>query len=324
MSGRRILLTGGAGFIGSNLLDALVACGDQVTVVDNFNSYYDPATKWANLEAHRGNPAVNVIEGDICDDGLWASLDADAGWDALLHIAARAGVRPSLEHPLLYVRCNVGGTASALRWACSGRSPIPFVFASSSSVYGDDNVPPYSEQGALPAPVSPYGSSKLAAEALVRGWASCHGLPVAILRFFTVYGPRQRPDLAIHKFAKLILAGQPIPVFGDGTSARDYTHISDIVAGVLGALERLLAGSLPHKLYNLGSDHSVSLDEMIATIEQVLGRSAQTQRLPMQRGDVRQTWADLSRSRAELGYSPKVQFAEGVADFVRWLRTAQN
>jgi UDP-glucuronate 4-epimerase len=172
--------------------------------------------------------------------------------------------------------------------------------------------------------VSPYGSSKLAAEALVRGWASCHGLPIAILRFFTVYGPRQRPDLAIHKFSRLILEGQPIPVFGDGTSARDYTHISDIVAGVLSTLERLLGGSLLHPIYNLGSDNSVTLDEMIATIEEVLGRSAQTQRLPMQPGDVRQTWADLSRSRAELGYSPRVEFADGVADFVRWLRAAHN
>ena len=154
MSGRRILLTGGAGFVGSNLLDALVARGDRVTVIDNFNTYYDPAIKWANLEAHRGDPCVEVIEGDICDDGLWQALDPAAGWNAVLHVAARAGVRPSLEQPLLYVRCNVAGTAAALRWACSGATPIPFLFASSSSVYGDDNVPPYSEQGALPAPVS--------------------------------------------------------------------------------------------------------------------------------------------------------------------------
>jgi UDP-glucuronate 4-epimerase len=320
MSGRRILLTGGAGFVGSNLLDALVARGDRVTVIDNFNTYYDPAIKWANLEAHRGDPCVEVIEGDICDDGLWQALDPAAGWNAVLHVAARAGVRPSLEQPLLYVRCNVAGTAAALRWACSGATPIPFLFASSSSVYGDDNVPPYSEQGALPAPVSPYGSSKLVAEALVRGWASCHGLPVAILRFFTVYGPRQRPDLAIHKFARLIGEGQPIPVFGDGTSARDYTHVSDIVAGVLAAEERLLAGELPHQIYNLGSDRTISLHEMIEVIEGAVGRKARIDRLPMQTGDVRQTWADLERSRTELGYSPQVPFVEGVEGFVRWLR----
>jgi len=198
------------------------------------------------------------------------------------------------------------------------------LFASSSSVYGDDNVPPYSEQDALPAPVSPYGASKLAAESLLRGGSSCHDLPIAMLRFFTVYGPRQRPDLAIHKFARLIDEGRSIPVFGDGSSARDYTHVSDIVAGVCSALDRLLAGSLEHQVYNLGSDHSVSLHEMISVIEQVMGRSAQLERLPMQPGDVRQTWADLRRSRAELGYQPKVKFADGVADFVRWLRSESN
>jgi len=324
MSGRRILLTGGAGFIGSNLLDALVSVGDRVTVVDDFNDYYDPAAKWANLQAHRDNPRVEVIEADIREEGLWNGLDVGAGWNAVVHIAARAGVRPSLEQPLLYVSCNVAGTASVLRWACSGSAPIPVLFASSSSVYGDDNVPPYCEQDALPAPVSPYGISKLAAESLLRGWSSCHGLPIALLRFFTVYGRRQRPDLAIHKFARLIDRGQPIPVFGDGSSARDYTHVSDIVSGVCSALDRLLDGSLEHQVYNLGSDHSVSLHEMIAVIEQALGRSALVERLPMQPGDVLQTWADLRRSRAELGYAPQVEFADGVTDFVRWLRTQSD
>ncbi len=321
MSGRRILLTGGAGFIGSNLLDVLLEAGDQVTVVDDFNRYYAPSIKWANLAAHESNPSLRLIEADICDARLWDELDADDGWDAVIHIAARAGVRPSIEQPLLYMRTNVDGTAEALRWSCSGRRPIPFVFASSSSVYGDDNTPPYSEQGSQPSPVSPYGASKLAAEGLLRGRASTDSLPIAILRFFTVYGPRQRPDLAIHKFSRLIDSGQSIPVYGDGTSARDYTHISDLVAGVLAALERLLSGGLPHQIYNLGSDRSISLHEMIATIEEAVGKKAVIDRLPMQQGDVRRTWADLSRARAELSYAPRVEFAEGVADFVGWLRT---
>ena len=320
MSGRRILLTGGAGFIGSNLLDALLKAGDQVTVVDNFNNYYDPSTKHANIEAHQSSSSFRLIEADICDRNLWSQLDAGDGWDAVVHVAARAGVRPSIEQPLLYVRANVDGTSQVLEWACSGTKPVPVVFASSSSVYGDDNIAPYSEQGALPSPVSPYGSSKLAGESLVRGRARTDSLPIAILRFFTVYGPRQRPDLAIHKFSRRIDAGEQIPVFGDGTSARDYTHISDLVAGILSCLDRLLAGRLSHSIYNLGSDRPISLDEMIATIEQALGRKAVIERLPMQQGDVVRTWADLSRSRAELSYDPQMDFADGVADFVRWLR----
>ena len=320
MSGRRILLTGGAGFIGSTLTDALLGAGDQVTVVDDFNPYYDPATKRANVAAHLHKASFRLIEADITDPEMWQALDANEGWDALIHIAARAGVRPSIERPLLYVQTNVEGTAQALDWACSGRRPIAFLFASSSSVYGDDNTPPYAEQGSLPAPVSPYGASKLAAEGLVRGRASSHALPCAILRFFTVYGPRQRPDLAIHKFSRLIDAGQSIPVFGDGGSARDYTHITDLVAGICACLERLVGGGLPNTIYNLGSDRSISLHEMIATIEGALQRKAVIERLPMQDGDVLRTWADLSRARAELGYAPQVEFADGVADFVRWLR----
>ncbi len=320
MSGRRILLTGGAGFIGSSLLDALLAAGDEVTVVDNFNDYYDPATKRLNIAPHRDNKSLQLVEADICDQSLWQGLDSNDGWDALIHVAARAGVRPSIEQPLRYVRTNVEGTALALNWACSGRRPIPFVFASSSSVYGDANSPPYSEQNSLPAPVSPYGSSKLAAEGLLRGRAKVDSLPIAILRFFTVYGPRQRPDLAIYKFTRLIELGKSIPVFGDGTSARDYTHISDLVDGVLACLSLLLGEGLPHAIYNLGSDRSISLTEMISIIEGAVGRKARIERLPMQQGDVRCTWADLTRARRELGYEPKVDFTEGVADFVSWWR----
>ncbi|MBJ94533.1 MAG: epimerase [Rickettsiales bacterium] len=320
MAGRRLLLTGGAGFIGSHLLDALLAAGDQVTVIDNFNSYYDPAIKRSNLSRHLGGSAFELIEGDVCDPTVWESLDPDEGWRGILHIAARAGVRPSIEQPALYWQTNVEGTETALSWACSGHSTIPFLFASSSSVYGDSNIPPYAESAAHPAPVSPYGETKLAAERLLETYRLEHGLPYVVLRFFTVYGPRQRPDLAIHKFARLMDLGEPIPVFGDGSSARDYTHIDDIVIGVQLALERLLEGSLVSSVYNLGSDRSISLDEMIQTIAGAVGRAALIDRLPMQEGDVRRTWADLERSRRELGYEPKMSFADGVADFVRWLR----
>lgn len=316
--GGHTVVTGGAGFIGSTLTDALLARGERVTVVDEFNDYYDPAIKRSNLVGHHGDPRLRVVHGDVCDEATWAAIDAD-DCTALVHLAARAGVRPSLVDPALYARVNLLGTAAALRWAVSGARPVPFVFASSSSVYGDDNEVPFREDARL-APVSPYGATKAGGEELVRAWGRCWGLPQVSLRFFTVYGPRQRPDLAIHKFARLIEGGVSIPVFGDGSAARDYTHVRDTVAGVLAASDRLRAGTLRHDVYNLGSDRTVRLDAMIAAIEAAVGRPAVLERLPMQQGDVVRTWADVSRARSELGYGPSLTFAEGVADFVRWMR----
>ena len=309
----RFLVTGGAGFIGSHVVDRLVARGDDVVLIDDFNPYYDPAIKRANL-----NPAATVVEADFRDPAVWAGLDPSS-FTALLHLGARAGVRPSIADPILYSSTNLGGTMLALQWATSGPEPVPVLFASSSSIYGDANPVPYAEDAAL-VPISPYGATKAAAELLLQSHGRCFGLPGVALRFFTVYGPRQRPDLAIHKFARRIDAGLPIPVFGDGSSSRDYTHVQDLCDGILAALERLLAGTLEHAVYNLGSDAPIRLDAMIDAVAQAVGKPAILERLPMQQGDVKRTWADLSRYRDELGYAPAVEFADGLADFVAWLR----
>ncbi|MCO4770994.1 MAG: GDP-mannose 4,6-dehydratase [Deltaproteobacteria bacterium] len=314
----RILLTGGAGFIGSHVLDALVERGAQVTVVDDFNDYYSPAIKRENITAACASGRVTVVEGDIRDPDLWSDLDGS--WSAAIHLAARAGVRPSIANPALYLSANVAGTGNVFDWAARGN--IPVVYASSSSVYGDGYPVPFAEDADTLRPVSPYGASKVASETLAQTWTRMAGLRAVGLRFFTVYGPRQRPDLAIHKFAVRIAKGEVIPVFGDGSSARDYTHVTDIVAGVLATLDGMLAGTLNHTVYNLGSDRAVRLDAMIASIERAVGRSAVIDRLPDQVGDVKQTWADLSRSAKDLGYAPQISFDEGIDDFVSWLTRA--
>jgi len=313
----RILLTGGAGFIGSHVLDSLVARGHDVTVLDDFDDYYSPAIKRANIEQACASGRVTVLEGDIRDPAVWEGLDRQE-WSSVIHLAARAGVRPSIADPGLYISTNVTGTGRVLEWAAATSTPV--VYASSSSVYGDGYPVPFAEDAAPLAPVSPYGASKVSAEALAGMWSRMVGLPVVGLRFFTVYGPRQRPDLAIHKFARLIERGETIPVFGDGTSARDYTHVSDIVRGVLAAMDGLVQRTLKHPVYNLGSDRGVTLTEMIETIETAVGKPARIERLPDQLGDVKQTWADLARSAEAFGYAPQVRFADGIADFVRWMR----
>ncbi len=308
------LLTGGAGFIGSHLLEALLARSASVTVVDDFNDYYDPAVKRRNLrDATGGSDAVKVVDADIATD-VWDDLPG--GCAAVLHIAARAGVRPSFVAPDLYRRTNVEGTRKVLEFCA--REGTPLVFASSSSVYGDANTVPYREDCA-PDPRSPYARTKVDCEALLDAYRD--RVPSVALRFFTVYGPRQRPDLAIHLFARRIEDGEAIPVFGDGSMARDYTHIRDVVAGVLAATDGLLAGTLNHAVYNLGSDRAVRLDAMIAAVEQALGKTAVIDRQDVPRGDVKRTWADLTRSREDLGYGPSLSFEDGLADFVRWLRS---
>ena len=316
----RILLTGGAGFIGSSVLDALVLRGQRVTVLDEFNPYYDPQLKHENVEAAIASGLADVRNADIVDPQTWADLDPDEGWAAVIHLAARAGVRPSIQDPALYARTNVVGTTRVFDWATSGDAPIPVVYASSSSVYGDAYPVPFAEDAAPLGPVSPYGATKEACEALARTWQRMRGLPVVGLRFFTVYGPRQRPDLAIHKFARKIDAGEAIPVYGDGTSARDYTHVQDITAGVLAATDRLIDGALEHAIYNLGSDRAIRLDAMIAAIEQAVGKPAIIDRQPDQLGDVKRTWADITRARQGLGYAPSITFEDGLMDFVAWLR----
>jgi UDP-glucuronate 4-epimerase len=304
----RILLTGGAGFIGSHLLERLLARGDQVAVIDDFNDYYDPALKRRNLP--RGG--FRLHERDIRGA---ADLVASEKPDVLVHLAARAGVRPSLADPALYDSVNVGGTLALLE-ACRKTGVPRFVFASSSSVYGNSPTVPFREEDESLQPVSPYGITKLLGEHYVRVYARLHGLRATCLRFFTVYGPRQRPDMAIHKFTAAIAAGREIEMYGDGSTERDYTHITDILQGVLAAIDR----EGPFSVYNLGESRTVPLRRLIELIEQHVGKKAQVRRLPEQPGDVQRTFASIDRARADLGYAPKVPVEDGLREFVEWYR----
>ena len=304
----RVLLSGGAGFIGSHLLERLLARGDDVAVIDDFNPYYDPAIKRRNLPAAGG---FRLHERDIRDS---AAIVAQEKPDVVVHLAARAGVRPSLADPALYESVNVGGTLALLE-ACRRNGVGRFLFASSSSVYGNGSVP-FSESDEPLAPISPYGISKLMGEHYVRIYAHLHGIRATCLRFFTVYGPRQRPDMAIHAFTAAIAAGREIPVFGDGTTERDYTYVTDILQGILAALDR----PEPFAIYNLGESRTVPLRRLIELLEQHVGRKAILKPLPEQPGDVQRTCASIDRARAQLGYAPGVALEDGLREFVAWFR----
>ena len=311
----RVLVTGGAGFIGSHLVARLLASGNEVVVLDDFDDYYDPALKRANAAGLGG---ARIVEEDVRDEAA-LSRALDPRPDAVVHLAARAGVRPSLERPDLYASVNVGGTFGLLE-ACR-RSGVPkFVLASSSSVYGDAVRVPFREDEPDPRPVSPYGVTKLAGEHALRLYHRLHGLRTSALRFFTVYGPRQRPDMAIHKFARLILDGGEVPIFGDGTTRRDYTFIDDAVGGILGALGR----DDGFEVYNIGESRTVELSELVALLEKNLGRKARLKMLPEQPGDVKQTFADISKARERLGYAPGTSIEVGIAKFCAWLRSADG
>jgi len=306
----KILLTGGAGFIGSHLLDALLQRGQDVVVVDDFNDYYDPRIKRGNLE----DAAARVVEADIRDRGTMDALFRREAPALVAHLAARAGVRPSLENPALYADVNIGGTLKLLE-LCRAHGVPRFLLASSSSVYGNARVPFSESEGAL-EPVSPYGATKLAAEHYARVYARLHRIRVTCLRFFTVYGPRQRPDMAIHRFARRIADGNPISIFGDGGTERDYTYVGDIVDGVMRALERDEANAV----YNLGGSRPVVLRGLIGVLEKALGKKAVLRHEREQPGDARATCADITRAREDLGYSPRVPLEEGIARFVEWFR----
>ena len=313
---RTVCVTGGAGFIGSHLVDRLLAAGDRVVVLDDFDDFYDPREKERNLASHQDDARLAVLREDIRDrDTVAAAFDRHRP-EVVVHLAARAGVRPSLADPVGYADVNVTGTAVLLD-AARRAGVRRFVFGSSSSVYGLNAKVPFSEDDPLDHPASPYAATKIAGEALVRAFCHLYGFEAVALRFFTVYGPRQRPDLAIRKFAERILRDEPIELYGDGTSSRDYTYVDDIVDGVIAAMEVPLAR---FEVVNLGGASPVQLSTLVAKIERALERPARIVRLPDQPGDVPRTYADVGRAERLLGYRPRVDLDEGLARFVRWLR----
>lgn len=310
------LVTGGAGFIGSHVCERLLGEGHRVWAFDDLNDFYDPQIKRRNLrEIQALARPFEFVAGDLCDAGAVAAVFSSVKFDQVIHLAARAGVRPSLEQPALYQRVNVEGTVNVLE-AARKTGVKKITIASSSSVYGVNAKVPFSESDPIFSAVSPYAASKLACEALGHAWHHLYQMDVAMLRFFTVYGPRQRPDLAIHKFTRLIDAGRPIPVFGDGSTARDHTHIEDILTGILACTRR----EFGFEIFNLGESRTVKLSELIGLIEKALGKKAVIDRQPLQPGDVPITYADISKARAKLGYNPKVKVEEGIQLFVDWYR----
>jgi UDP-glucuronate 4-epimerase len=308
----KILVTGGAGFIGSHVVCKLLRAGHAVAALDNFSDFYDPAIKRANVAGF--NAQAEVIEGDICDAEKMRAITASGRFDAIIHIAARAGVRPSVENPRAYIETNVTGTYNMLEAARAGNVG-QFLFASSSSVYGLARKVPFSEDTPLPQTLSPYAATKLAGEHLCGNYSHLYGLRVVCLRFFTVYGPGQRPDLAIHKFTHHIDHGKPIQQYGDGSTRRDYTYVDDIVQGVAGALTYRRT---PFEIFNLGENQTTTLTDLISSIENALGKKAEIERLPEQQGDMPLTCADIDKARALLGYNPSVKISEGIPKFVEW------
>ncbi len=312
-----ILVTGGAGFIGSHLVDRLLGDGGaRVTVVDNFNDFYDPAIKRANVAAHLERDDFELVEADIADSRAMNDLFARAAFDCVVHLAARAGVRPSLQDPLAYEETNVRGTFTLLEAARRNRVP-KFIFGSSSSVYGVNSKVPFSEDDPIANPISPYAATKIAAEAACHVYSHLYDLRVVCLRFFTVYGARQRPDLAIHKFARLISQGQPIPIFGDGSTQRDYTYIDDIIAGVVAAMKY---DRSQFEVINLGESQTVELRRLVELLERALGKRAIIDHQALQPGDLPVTFADVSKARRLLGYDPKTQIEDGIESFVEWFQ----
>jgi UDP-glucuronate 4-epimerase len=316
---RSILITGGAGFIGSHLVDRLMFEGKwRITVVDDFNDFYDPEIKRANIEQHIASSNFKLVEADIRDFYSLKEVFHEGKFDCVVHLAARAGVRPSLTEPRLYVETNINGTMNLLELARE-HDVKHFVFGSSSSVYGENEKIPFSEDDPIFNPISPYAATKAAGELICHTYAHLHDMRIVCLRFFTVYGARQRPDLAIHKFAKLISAGQPIPVFGDGTTRRDYTYVDDIIQGVRAAIDYHQTN---YEVINLGESRTVELRELISLIENEIGRRAEIDRQPTQPGDVPQTYADISKARRLLNYNPQTAIEEGIKKFVEWFRNS--
>lgn len=313
---KHALVTGGAGFIGSHLVDQLLGDGWRVTVVDNFDTFYPRSLKEQNVATSATHPAYTLVEADIRDsDALESRLPED--YDVIVHLAARAGVRPSIEQPRLYQEVNVTGTQNLLEFS-RRRGIRQFVFASSSSVYGVNPDVPWSEDEHVLRPISPYASTKVSGELLGHVYSHLYGIRFLGLRFFTVYGPRQRPDLAIRKFAELMLRGKRIPLFGKGDSRRDYTYVDDTVAGIRAAMDYEASS---YETINLGNDHAVSLSELVSSLETTLGIRANIDRLGDQPGDVPQTWANIEKARRLLGYDPHTRLQDGLERFASWLES---
>lgn len=309
-----ILITGGAGFIGSTLADKLIKENNKVIVIDNFNDYYSPKLKEKNVFHNLTNLNYSLYRNDICDKDAVEKIFEKNNIDCVVHIAARAGVRPSLENPLAYAETNIDGTINILE-AMRKNNVKKMVFASSSSVYGNCKAEKFSEDLKVTEPISPYAATKSACEQFLYTYSKLYDIQSICLRFFTVFGPRQRPDLAIRKFIELIEQDRPIPVYGDGTTMRDYTYIDDIVSGIMSAIKY---DKTPYEIINLGGGSPVTLNEMIETIEKVLGKNAKIDRLPMQPGDVDKTVSDITKAKKLLGYEPKTTFEEGIRNFIEW------
>ncbi len=311
-----VLVTGGAGFIGFHVCERLLRDGHAVWVLDDLNDFYEPSIKQANLRDLQAlAKPFTFVFGNLADRAVLEEVLGSVRFDQVIHLAARAGVRPSLQEPALYQRVNVEGTASLLE-AARGHGVRKVTIASSSSVYGVNSKVPFAESDPIFRAISPYAASKLACEALGHVYHHVYGMDIIMLRFFTVYGPRQRPDLAIHKFARLIEAGKPIPVFGDGSTARDYTYVTDTVDGVMACTRK----EFGYAVFNLGESQTVTLSRLIQLLEESLGKPAQIDRQPPQPGDVPITYADVTQARAQLGYDPRVRIEEGIPKFVAWFR----
>jgi UDP-glucuronate 4-epimerase len=318
----KYFITGGAGFIGSHLSEKLLIEGNDIVILDNLDPFYSVHIKEKNLKevsktSKKQGRQLDVVRGDIRDKSRLQALFREHRFDGVVHLAAKAGVRPSLEDPVGYWDVNCVGSASLLESAREAGIKR-LVFASSSSVYGNCKTAPFSEDMFVGAPVSPYAATKRAGELMCYNFSHLYDLHIVCIRFFTVYGPRQRPDLAIHKFSRLIAQGKPIPFFGDGTSERDYTYISDIVEGTVKALE--YARTCPFDIINLGESNTISLKLLVRMLEQALGKKARKEKLPFQTGDVPRTWADISRAKEKLDYRPGVSKSQGIAKFMTWLK----
>lgn len=308
-----ILVTGGAGFIGSHLCEHLLKSDHKVVCVDNFNNFYDPGIKEQNISAVINREGFSVVKADIRDKHKLADVFEKSKPELVIHLAAMAGVRPSIIDPFLYFDVNVNGTLTVLE-TMQQFGIRKMIFASSSSVYGNNIKIPFSESDPVDSPISPYASSKRACELLCSTYHNLYQFEIFCLRFFTVYGPRQRPDLAIHSFTSKILENRPIQIFGDGNSFRDYTYIDDAIEGINNSISRLKG----FNIYNIGESRKVLLSEVIETIENVLGKKAIKEFLPSQAGDVNATFADISKARKELDYNPSFDFKKGINEFIRW------